>query len=197
MKPSLVGLLAALALVAVACGSEASAEGVASLSDTDTTIGAEPSGETEDLNVEESFLAFTQCMRDEGIDLPDPELDANGNITFGGFDRDPGADPEDIRAAFGVCQEHIEGVVQQFIGRDLTEIQDTLVEYAACMRENGYDMPDPDFSGFGPGQGGGPFGGAIDPNDPAFQTANEICQEIFTDAFGGRLGGPGNGRPGS
>ena len=201
MKAIHVGLLAVLFVVAAACGGAGATEGVASLSDTDASLPQGGDEETDqELDVEGAFLTFTQCMRDEGIDMPDPELDANGDFTFRGFDRASQDDPDEIRAAFEACQEHIEGVVQEFIGNDLTEIQDTLVEYAACMRDNGYDMPDPDFSAFGsggPGPGGGPFGGAVDPDDPAFQAANEICQDIFTETFGGRFGGPGNGRPGS
>jgi hypothetical protein len=46
------------------------------------------------------------------------------------------------------------------------------------MRENGYDMPDPDFSGNGH-SGAGPFGDAIDIDDPAFQAAARLCEGII------------------
>ena len=60
------------------------------------------------------------------------------------------------------CGELLEGATLGFReGFDRTELEDTLVEYAACMRENGYDMPDPDFSGSGAGPGAGPGGGAL------------------------------------
>ncbi|MEE8456868.1 MAG: hypothetical protein V3S28_02360, partial [Acidimicrobiia bacterium] len=76
--------------------------------------------------------------------------------------------------------------------------QDNFLEFAVCMRENGYDMPDPDFSNFGqPGQGGGQgrgqlFGGDLDRNDPAFQSAFAACEDIFSDAF--RIPGQGGGQ---
>ncbi len=62
---------------------------------------------------------------------------------------------------------------------DLVELQDTFLEFAACMRDNGYDIPDPDFSGdtFG---GFFEMGENIDPNDPAFLEAMGQCQDIFT-----------------
>ena len=51
------------------------------------------------------------------------------------------------------------------------------------MRENGVDMPDPDFSG----GGGGCFrvgGGGVDPDSATFRRAQEACQEILEDALG-------------
>jgi hypothetical protein len=68
------------------------------------------------------------------------------------------------------------------------------------MRDNGYDMDDPDFSSFGPGAEGepaegarvGPFG-EIDQDDPDFVAANEACGEIL----GGLPRVPGQGRGGA
>ena len=55
------------------------------------------------------------------------------------------------------------------------------------MREQGFDMPDPDFSISvdGPGQGGpgNPFG-EVDLEDPAFQVASEACMWVFGDTIG-------------
>ena len=99
-----------------------------------------------------------------------------------------------MEAAREVCGEYLEGVTTGFRRGDDTEFQDRLFEYAACMRENGYDMDDPDFSEFGPSESEGdddspqfrgPFG-QIDPNDPDFISAQEACEEL--------LGGVGPGR---
>ena len=62
------------------------------------------------------------------------------------------------------------------------------------LRDQGIDMPDPDFSqGFGPGAGGraGIFGD-LDPQSPEFQAAAQECQGIFEGGFG-----PGGGRGGA
>jgi len=196
-------LIAALAIVAAACGGTSGAEGVASLNETDDATpaaAAEP-----EVDSEEAFLAFTECMRQEGVDLPDPQTDGEGNFFF--EDRGPGngeLDRGELRAAGEACQHHLEGVTQTFRDFDRTEIEDTLVEFAACMRDNGYDMPDPDLSGFGPtgdgpdegqgtGPGGGPFG-ALDQDDPAFQTAIAACDELLT-GLRRPGGGPGGGGP--
>jgi hypothetical protein len=57
----------------------------------------------------------------------------------------------------------------------------SIKEYAACMRENGYDLPEPNVSGEGP-----VFSESeVDREDPKFEAANEKCESI--------LGVPGGG----
>jgi len=46
------------------------------------------------------------------------------------------------------------------------------------MRENGYDMPDPDCSDDGH-TGDGPFGDAIDTDDLLFIAVSPSCQNII------------------
>ena len=188
-----IPVLLALTLIAAAYGgsSSDSAAGVASLADTDTTIGIDTNvDDTETVDAEEALFAFAQCLRDNGVDVEDPTVDANGNLRIGGLrgaPDDPNFDRETVVAARDACSELLSGIAQGFDRGDRTEIEDTLLQYAACMRENGFeDMPDPDFSNLQPGQGG-PFD--IDRDDPAFQAANEVCQGQFG---GGR--GPGGGR---
>lgn len=207
MKRNSMVLLLALGLVAAACGGEDDASsGVASLAATDTVVGesadeavAEVSGEADQ---EQAMLNFAACMRDNGVDIDDPTVDADGNVEFGGF---RGAvqggeiDRSTMETAMQVCQENLEGIS---LGRgggdfDLTELEDTMVEYAACMRANGYDMDDPDFSNVGPGNGGEPGQGGgrpfgdIDLNDPDFISAQEVCEEVL-----GGFRGPGTRPPG-
>jgi hypothetical protein len=155
---------------------------------------------------EARMLEFASCMRAEGIDIGDPVVDADGNVTFGGFgpgarggDPDGGGPPEGIRAAFDSCGGLLDGL--QLGGRrgdiDQTELQDTLLEFAQCMRDEGADMDDPDFSNFGqPGEGGGPAAGggpfgALDRDDPAVQAATDVCDDLLAGI--GR--GPGAGAP--
>jgi hypothetical protein len=223
MKMRLVMMTAALALVAVACGGGgANLEGVASLSDPDaaTTVPA-PDGSTggdstdgsdAEVDTEQALLDFAECMREHGIEIEDPSISGEG----GGFIRigpPPGAggadgdnpDFEEMQAAREACSEFLEGITQQFGEIDPTERQDQALEFAQCMRDQGIDMPDPDFSDFGPGvQGeeggddearGGPFGD-FDPEDPAFQAALEECGDVFGGALGGRGGRGGRGGPG-
>ncbi len=187
-----------LALVIAACGTRSDNDVATLEGETDTSEGA---SSDEGLDAEEALLEFAQCMRDNGVsDFPDPELDENGNLQLfrggGGGQGGPGglgADQGTLQAAFQECGDLIEGVIQNnFRNFDQTEFQDAFLEFAVCMRERGVDMPDPDFSGgFGPG-GGGLFGD-IDPQDPAFQEAAELCQGIFEGGFGPGGGGLGRG----
>jgi hypothetical protein len=195
-----------LGLVVAACGggAEASTDGVASLESNDTasppsTVIAEATPE----DVEQAVLAFAACMRDHGVDMDDPTLSADGTIEFGfrvGSGEPGEIDRDVVRAARDACSEHLENVTFGFRRGDDAELQDTLIEYAQCMRDNGYEMNDPDFSGFGPGSEqeegeprSGPFG-VIEPDDPAFQAAQEACQDIL-GGFGPPVG-PGAGRGG-
>jgi hypothetical protein len=192
-------LPAVLALVASACGGSAGAnEGVASLDDTAAPDVA-PATAAPTLSQEEALLAFTTCLREQGIDVPDPTMDADGNLQLerpAGAQQDPNFDRDAFRAAREVCVEHLEGVALGFRGEDRTETEDQLLAFAACVRENGYDMPDPDFSNTTPGQGGGggPFGG-LDRTDPAFQAAAEACSDLLPGVGRGVPGGPGGGGP--
>jgi len=199
MRKTLIAI-AALAVLLAACGGS-DAEAVASLEESDAPVVAE--SEATDDSFEETVLAFSACMRENGVeDFEDPDFNADGSLSFdrGGF-QESGADQETIRAAFQACQEHLEGIAFGRGAVDFTEIEDRLVEFTTCMRKNGFDMPDPDFSNLGQGGnnsagpgGGGPFGGDIDPDDPAFQSALESCEDIFEGFRVG--GGPAGGRGG-
>ena len=153
----------------------------------------EASVDTENMTDEESLLAFAECMRENGVDFPDPVVEADGTVTFGsrpgngggGFAalREIGRDP-DLPAARAACQGLVEGVAfgPGQGGFDLIEIQDALLEFARCMRDNGVDIGDPDMSVFAPGadpndEPGGPFRGTIDLEDPDVATAFAVCQQ--------------------
>lgn len=173
-----------LVVALAACGGSDD-DGVASLSDAEPVVEDEASTEVDN---EQAILAFAACMRENGVeDFVDPEFDGQGNVRFrfggseGAFDE---SQRETVEAAFEACRTELEGIAFGPDGIDLTEIEDTLVEFAECMRENGYDMPDPDLSLLAPGPGGepgtaGPFGGEVDPDDPAFQEALEQCRALF------------------
>lgn len=183
--------LLALALVATACGDSASSAGVASLDEAATTTTANSDDAT--LDTEEAVLAFAECLRDEGLDVPDPELDGEGGFTFSfreAFRVEGGGPNEEFQGAFEACDHLMEGVIQRGGRGDDSEFQDDLLAFAECMRDNGVDMADPDFSGEGQGPGGGLLF-ELDIDDPAIEAALETCQSEF--AFGGPGGGPGGG----
>jgi len=179
---------ATFAVLLAACSGSDDTEGVASLERSSDAANA-VENDSGDESLEEGVLSFAACMRDNGVeDFEDPDFNADGSLSFRGQGLASDVDPDTMRAAFEACQGELEGIAFGPGSIDLTEIQDRLLEFAVCMRENGFDMPDPDFSNFGPGGSGGPFGDdVIDQNDPAFQSALEACEDIFE---GFRIGGP-------
>ncbi|MDE0321379.1 hypothetical protein [Candidatus Poriferisodalis multihospitum] len=152
----------------------------------------ESADEFDDLTDEELLLEFAQCMRDNGVDFPDPVVEADGTIAFGlrpgrgsgGQDGDGlqaiGRDP-DLPAARDACLEIIEGLALgpggQNFDESQVELMDRLLEFAQCMRDNGVDVPDPDPNAFGPGSGGGGPFGEIDFDDADVSAAFDVCGE--------------------
>jgi len=180
MKPRIIiPLLLALGLVAAACSSGTSDPGVASIAGDTATVQASGS-DTPAASDEEAVIAFTACLRDEGLSVDDPQVDDGGNLRPPRLRDIADVDRDMAEEAFAVCAPHLEGVTFGLDGEDRTEREDTLLAFAACARENGYDMPDPDFSHAGtPGSGGGgPFAG-LDKDDPAFQEALKACSDVF------------------
>lgn len=132
----------------------------------------------EEVDAEAQLLAFASCMRDEGIDMDDPTIDGDGNPQLApptGFDFTDASARDQIIAARDACAIHLEGVGLGFAGQQDTGQQDQLLEFSQCMRDNGYDMPDIELGG-----PGGPRGlDDIDQDDPAFQQAQDVCQDIL------------------
>lgn len=224
MKPILI-TIAAVALFAASCSGASANNGVATLEDGSTTETSQANADEPAASDEDALLAFAQCMRDNGVeDFQDPVVGEGGGVTFGfggpggggGGDGGPfgGVDRETVQAAFEACGEDLEGFAIGPGGGDFdpSEIQDQLFAFAQCLRDNGIDVDDPEFSNFGPqvdendGQGGdggpqfnSPFGPNFDPSDPAVQAAIEACQgEGGGFGIGGRPGGgPGGPPPGA
>jgi hypothetical protein len=187
---TLVAVVPLMALLAAACGGTGNAS--------TGTSAAER---------EAALLNFSKCMRQHGVNIPDPTVDANGNVQL----RPPqgssagatngsttsASQRQKFQTAQNACRKYLRGVFQGFSQADRTKFQDAAVKYAQCMRAHGYNIPDPNFNSQpSPGSGGagrgGPFSN-VNRNDPAFKKANQACQSIFTNAglpaFGARFGG--------
>ena len=172
-----LSLLVVLGLVAGACSSGDAGAGVVSI---DAGQADSLSAETDSIPGEQAVLEFTACLRDEGLDIDDPGVDENGNLVppnqhaLAGQTLDMAA----LHSAFDVCRELLDNVAFGLNTEDLSEREDELLAFAVCMRDNGYEMPDPDFSTDGH-TGDGPFGDAIDTDDPDFQRAATSCEGII------------------
>jgi hypothetical protein len=147
--------------------------------DDDTTLPdaagastASPSGNDEaDLDPEDAMLKFAECMREHGVDMPDPE--PGGGIRVNG----EGLSEDQMEAAQSACQKWMDLAEPEDGGKELTEEEkQSFLDMAACMRERGYNFPDPVFDGGRVTQkvekGDGDQPG---PDDPGFQEDMEEC----------------------
>lgn len=145
---------------------------------------------------EERMRQFAQCMRDNGIDMSDPEVIAGGGAVQPAIPANPGGEQEGppsaelqekLQKANEACQHLMpEGGTQ---GQADPEAVEKMRNFAKCMRENGIEnFPDPQPDG---GMAVGPDTG-IDPRDPAFQEAAKKCREQA-----GMPGMPAGGGPGT
>ena len=213
---SRLGLAAGgLALLLTACGGGGGGgDGVASLSGaTDETTATTTA--TDAKATEEQVLAWVQCMRDQGLDIADPTVDSDGNLVLGGGPR-PGAGAgagavggttgtRPDRSVFEKATETCGSPPQTgggFSEEDRQAMQDSMLAMAQCLRDEGLDVADPDFSAQGPGgpppsdddatdetaaRRRGPFGD-LDMNDATVQAAFTSCQAKLGTTFPGRPG---------
>ena len=161
----LTALGAAVSLALTGCDSGGDG-GIASAGGTQTGTAGQNVEEADD---EELAFQFVECMRDNGIDLPDPTPDGNGGFDFGLAESDADLQSPAFQDAILACRDKLPGDRRKL---DDPEVQAKLREFAQCMRDNGVDLPDPDPDG---GFGGAMAG--IDRTSPAFQQAMEACQD--------------------
>ncbi len=193
----LPALLLTVAFVAAACGSNSSGSEVASLA-TSGPAAASAAPSTGPVDFQESLLKYTQCLRDNGLDVPDPQFGADGRPQFGagaggagGRFGDIDLDSPEFQAAQEACGDILAGVQRQIDPEVLAERQAQLLVFAECMRDEGIDFPDPQLgTDGGPRFGAGRFGG-LDFQSPEFQTAFEVCQDSLGGFGPGGRNGPG------
>ena len=127
----------------------------------------------EEITFEEGVLDFAQCMREEGINFPDPTFDIDGNPQFDNLEIE---NEEEFESAFENCEDILRNALPEQFDLD-PEVEAALVdaslEFSQCMRDQGIDFPDPK-----PGEFGFfAFRDAdIDFSSEAVQNAFEICQ---------------------
>ena len=159
----------AFAAVFAACtiGGEES-QGVVTIESTTVTTVVD-----EETTFEEGVLEFAKCMREEGINFPDPTFDIDGNPQFDNLEIE---NEEEFESAFENCEDILRNALPEQFDLD-PEVEAALVdaslEFSQCMRDQGIDFPDPK-----PGEFGFfAFRDAdIDFSSEAVQEAFEICQ---------------------
>jgi hypothetical protein len=178
LRPAIALSVVALFTVpaVAACGGGGDSGGVASLGGASGSDG-DGTTTTASEDPEDAALAFVACMREHGVDMPDP--DAGGGIRLTVH---PGERAKADRAQ-KACQPLLERVKPKLTEEQETAMQDAALAFAKCMREHGVDVPDPTF-----GEGGivmmkRPTGQTgLDPDDPKFKAAQKACMPIVEEA---------------
>ena len=191
-------ILATVAVVALvaACSGTANGPGVATLDDPGASgsPGASPAASA--LTPQDAALAYARCMRENGVDMPDPKVTtgSDGGITIDQQGGTP-VSKEKVAAADKVCHHFMTAARPGGPdGHISAEDLDKMLQFAKCMREHGVDMPDPNADGGfvmqvnGSGDGSGTVGNGVGgPDDPNFQAAQTACSSLLP----GKLGQPG------
>jgi hypothetical protein len=147
---------------------------------------------------QDQMLKWAQCMRQHGVNVPDP---VNGRISVqnrggtggggtqpGGSTASPGGDggtvangPDPNSSQFQAAQE----ACKQYApnggkngGQPTQQQIDQATKFSQCMRQHGVNMPDPQVQSGGgiairvtPGAGSD----SLDPNSDAFKQAQQAC----------------------
>jgi hypothetical protein len=173
--------IAGLTVLAACGGGAAGAPRVASVAgDGTTTTTAAASGEADQADAEQAMLDFATCMREHGIDMPDPQFNGSGGgvFTAGKEGADNPVDKAKLDEAQQACQSYLDKVKQNAPPMDpakLEEEKQRLLDFAQCMRDHGIDFPDPQISTDGGGMQVEMGGPGLDADSPAFKEANDTC----------------------
>jgi hypothetical protein len=133
------------------------------------------------LDNEARMMALTECLRDEGIDVLDPVVDADGNVEKPELAEGVNLKGVDFGAAWEACEEHLKGFTWGKKEVDVSETVDQFVTLATCLREKGYDVDDSTAETLDQWD----FKRAINWKDPAAMADYEECSG---DTFAGGSG---------
>ena len=118
------------------------------------------------------MLDFARCMRENGVDMPDPQFNG-GRVTIGGG-------RAAIRTRCGRPRRRARSTASQIKPPEISpekkaEFKKGALANARCMREHGIDMPDPTFD-----ENGGArikLGRGINPESAKFKEAQKACRD--------------------
>jgi hypothetical protein len=134
----------------------------------------------------DAMRKFAQCMRQNGVDMPDPTGDG-GRVQMR-VSAKPGANSEaKMTAAEAKCR-HFQpngGKPVKLKPEELAKMR----AMAKCMREHGVDMPDPDENGRVTVRRKATGGPDMNPDSPTFKAADKACRKYAP----GRIGQQGGG----
>ncbi len=97
----------------------------------------------EEVDGQEAILEFVACLRDNGVDIPDPQFGVMGGFLSGDFAEIDFMSSEFLDA-MEACQALLAAVQPEIDPEQQAEQNEQLLLFAQCMRREGIDFPDPD-----------------------------------------------------
>jgi hypothetical protein len=168
MRLRVPGALAPLSLAAtLVLAGCAGSDGVTRVASAGGASGSAKPSIAPTLSSQQKMVKFAQCMRDHGVDMPDPDPNG-GPIKIGGDN----VDLDTMRDAQQACKEFSpfgEGGPQQD-----PQAAKNMAKFAKCMRKNGVpNFPDAD---------GGMLIDKSVGSDPDFPAAQKKCEKAFASS---------------
>ncbi|GCE00858.1 hypothetical protein EHYA_08584 [Embleya hyalina] len=166
-----IGLVLAsgLALTTVGCGDGGSegvekvASGGGSGAKAEGSGGGSGSGKGDDAQRRDQMVKFASCMREHGVDMPDPEPGEGGAMRIGAMPADEGSSKtEDAMKACEKFQPK-----SDFDPND-PKFKEWQAKHTSCLRENGVNVGDP-------GADGAMV--TLDAGDEKVKSAMELCNK--------------------
>lgn len=155
---------AVVAMLVLSACSGAGGDGVASAGGDKTAAKPTQTGSSTPLDADAQALVFAGCMRDNGVNMPDPGPGQQGlgqafEAVAGNYDR------ETLRKAISACQD----LMPQYPGGVDHTNDDWMLKLAECLREQGLEVSDNPFNDA--------HSGAIDVGE--FSAAMEVCRNVL------------------
>ncbi len=167
----IAALLSTSALALAACGEAPSTTG-------------EPSAHQQD-KMQDAALKYARCMRENGVDMPDPKAGQHGIR----LSPPEGVSPSKLRTADAACRKYLEAVKPPEMSEEQQkEFRAAALANARCMRDHGIDFPDPTFGPDGGAQIRIRRGSGIDPESAKFKAAQKACESTMPKPPGGEGG---------
>ena len=192
MAVGATALALCIALVGCGSGSSSSASEVPSLGGSSTT--AKTTSTTVD--PEKAAQEFVACLRKQGLTVDDPQVDSNGNVDMRSIFQSANINPGSTEGqkAMEACRSKLDNAGFGPSEEDRAARQEAMLAFTACLRKQGLDVQDVDFSGPGGARPGTPPGGAGTSGSVGAQVpagASGSSGSSGAGAPGGPQGGPG------
>jgi hypothetical protein len=162
------GLLLAVGVAVAACGGGGGkGDGVASLGGAGSATSTTTANAGEDLDPAQAALAYGRCMRQHGINIPDPQV--TGDELDMELPRGVNREAPKYKAADQACGRYLPP--RDYAPPTPQQRQQALA-FAKCMRQHGINMADPQITPEGITQP--PLPG-MSRNDPRLEAAERAC----------------------